>query len=370
MKRKLKSPFAGFRSFLKIAIGPVLLLVFSVPLFGAENPSPVFEKLHKLPPKEREKAVVEGAKKEGEVMWYLNWERDEAEKIIRAFKKKYPFVNVLIFRGGSGKVDDKLTTEYRAGRHLVDIILAGTSKMLPFKERGIIGRYLSSEVKHIRTGLFDKEGWWTGLATGPVVIGTNSQLVPSQEAPGNWSDLLSPKWRGKIGLDTEPDVMILGLLQAWGEEKTLAFIRGLAQNQPQLRGGHTLLVQLLAAGEFPVAAELYGYRVADFISKGAPIRMSYPNPTIYTVSPIMMARFPPHPHAAALFYDFLLSEEAQTTIGMDIGRTPARRGVKSRNPEFASVQESEKFLALDPWFIGTRTRDAQRWIKEIFLGRK
>ncbi|MBI2988012.1 MAG: extracellular solute-binding protein [Deltaproteobacteria bacterium] len=342
-------------------------LFFLCSLLQAQE-SPI-EKIRRLPPKEREARLIEGAKREGEVMWYGNWERDELEQLARSFKKKYPFINVSIFRGGSGKVEDKVVTEYRAGRYLVDILIAGTGKMLPFRERGIIAPYLSPEVANMHPALYDKEGWWASLASSPVVIGYNSDRITAQEAPKEWVDLLEPKWRGKIALDTEPDVMITGLLQAWGEEKTLKFLRALAQNQPQIRSGHTLLVQLLSAGEFPIAAEVYGYRMAQFIAKGAPIRMVYPKPTIFTTSPVMMAKNPPHPYTAALFYDSLLSEEGQTVVGIDIGRVPGRKQAKSRNPEFTKIQDSDRFLPLDPALVGKRTNDAQRWIKEIFLRR-
>lgn len=347
-----------------IVLGWMLLIPH--PLLAQESP---LEKIQRLPAKEREARLNEGARGEKEVMWYANWERDELEQLARGFKKKYPFMNVSIFRGGSGKVEDKVVTEYRAGKYLVDILLAGTGKMLPFKERGIIGAYLSPETANMHPGLYDKEGWWVSLATSPVVIGYNTSQVGSQVAPQDWPDLLEAKWRGKIGLDTEPDVMVTGLLQSWGDEKTLKFLRALAQNKPQIRSGHTLLVQLLSAGEFPIAAEIYGYRVAQFVAKEAPIRMVFPNPTIFTTSPIMMAKNPPHPYGAALFYDFLLSEEGQTIIGIDIGRVPARRRAKSRNPDFTKIQDSDRFLPLDPWLVGRRTKDAQRWIKEIFLRR-
>ena len=342
------------------------LFFLAASLHAQESP---IEKLRRLPPKERETRLIEGAKREGEVMWYGNWERDELDQLARSFKKKYPFINVSIFRGGSGKVEDKVVIEYRAGRYLVDILIAGTGKMLPFRERGIIAPYFSPETANMHPALYDKEGWWASLASSPVVIGFNTERLPAQEAPKDWPDLLEPKWKGKIGLDTEPDVMVTGLLQAWGEERTLKFMRALAQNQPQIRNGHTLLVQLLAAGEFPIAAEIYGYRVAQFIAKGAPIRMVYPKPTIFTTSPILMAKHPPHPYAAALLYDSLLSEEGQNVVGMDIGRVSGRKQAKSRNPEFAKLQESDHFLALDPGLVGRRTRDAQRWIKEIFLKR-
>jgi iron(III) transport system substrate-binding protein len=367
MTKRTSIPFRVLWPYLA---GLVLLLFPPPTLWGTEPLTTLPEKINKLPPVERERLLVEGAKREAEVMWYANWAGDELDKITRGFKKKYPFLNVLIFRGVSGKVEDKVTIEYRAGKHLVDILIAGTSKMFNFKEAGILGRYVSPEISRIPPRLYDKEGWWTSLATSPALIGSNTELVSDQEAPGEWRDLLQPRWKGKVGLDTEPDIMILGLLQAWGEEKTRQFTRALAQNRPQIRSGHTLLTQLLAAGEFPVAAELYGYRVAEFISKGAPLRMSYPNPTIFTLSPLMVASHPAHPYAAALLYDYLISDEGQTIIGVDIGRTPVRRGIKSRNPEFAQVQDSAKFLPLDPWLVGKRTNEVHQWIKEDLLLRK
>jgi iron(III) transport system substrate-binding protein len=348
----------------------ISLLYPLLTLWGAEAATALPEELNRISASEREALLVEGAKKEGEVMWYANWAGDELAKISQGFKKKYPFINLLIFRGVSGKVEDKVTTEYRAGKHIVDVILAGTSKMVPFRDAGIIGRYLSPQVTNLQPKLYDKDGWWVSLAMSPTVIGANTNLVPPQDTPKEWRDLLHAKWKGKIGLDTEPDIMILGMVQAWGEERTLEFIRALARNQPQIRSGHTLLAQLVAAGELPIGAELYGYRVAELIAKKAPMRMSYPNPSIFTLSPIMTAGSPPHPHAAALLCDFLLSEEGQTIIGMDIGRTPVRRGIPARNPEFIKVQESDAFLPLDPSLVGKKTGEVQRWIKEIFLVRK
>jgi len=348
----------------------VLLLCPWLAVRAAELSPGLPDGLNKLAAPEREKLLLEGAKKEGAVMWYANWAGDEVEKISQGFKKKYPFINVLVFRGVSGKVEDKITTEHRAGKHLADVVLAGTSKMTLFRDGGIIGRYLSPQVRALQPRLYDKDGWWVSLAMSPTVIGANTNLVSPQETPKEWRDLLDPKWKGKIGLDTEPDIMILGMVQAWGDERTLEFIRALARNQPQIRSGHTLLAQLVAAGELPVGAELYGYRVAELIAKKAPLRMSYPNPAIFTLSPIMTAALPPHPHAAALFYDFLLSEEGQTIIGMDIGRTPVRKGIPARNPEFVKVQESDAFLPLDPSLVGKKSNEAKRWIKDIFLARK
>ena len=90
------------------------LFFFTASLHAQESP---IEKLRRLPPKERETRLIEGAKREGEVMWYGNWERDELDQLARSFKKKYPFINVSIFRGGSGKVEDKVVIEYRAGKY-------------------------------------------------------------------------------------------------------------------------------------------------------------------------------------------------------------------------------------------------------------
>src|SRR5215472_6346908 len=111
----------------------------------------------------------------------------------------------------------------------------------------------------------DKEGYWTAGYHLVVVTGFNTKLVRKEEAPSSYEDLLNPRWKGKLVLDTQDADWFHTLLEYFGEEKGLSFMKRLAQLNPDVRTGHTLEAQLLAAGEYSVSPILYGYRVAQMV---------------------------------------------------------------------------------------------------------
>ena len=128
--------------------------------------------------------------------------------------------------------------------------------------------------------------------------------------------------------------------------------------------GRTAQSQLLAAGERPIAIVLSGHTVLDMKARGAPIDQVILDPYYAQANKLMLARHAPHPHAAALFYDWALSEEGQTII-TSFGRVIARKGVKQRFPELV---EKESFL-VDVDFIGPIMDQTGKEFSQIFLGR-
>jgi iron(III) transport system substrate-binding protein len=169
-----------------------------------------------------------------------------------------------------------------------------------------------------------------------AVIGYNSKLVAARDAPKDYPDLLSPTWKGHLTIDTEPSRALMGWLKAWGEERTRKYLEGLARNAITVTRGHTLQTQLLCAGEYKVGVELYLYTATQMKRAGCPIDIVYPNPT--TVASAQSWSVPvsaPHPHAAALLLDFLLSAEGAEVV-VEAGRIPARDGVK---PKFETLKQ-------------------------------
>lgn len=354
-----------------------LLFLILFPLFSLV-PAPAYlaelrgldQRLKSLSPDKRMDVLIESARKEREVVWYANWEVDQLRPLILGFERKYPYLHVSPFRAGGGKILDKVSTEYRAGKYLADVILDGSTKVLYYIENGITGVYQSPERKNLRKGFYDEKGYWMSIANSPMGIAYNVNLVPAESAPKSLQDLLQPRWKGKMAMDSNPDEMVLGLIKSWGDERAIKYLHNLAAQKLQIRRGYTLLAQLLAAGEFPIVVQAFAYRVAEMKLKGAPLGIAFPDPTVVTISPIQIAKHPPHPHAAALFIDYLLSEESQKTIA-SFGRLPARKGVKPLYPEFQEVLEREEGIAtLDPELVGRRVNDALRIIGEIFLGRR
>ncbi len=297
---------------------------------AASNSQTVLNELNRLSPADREKKLIEGAKKEGGVLVYSSENVTLLQRYEAAFAKRYPFVKPEYWRAGGDRVGTRVLTEWRAGKLQADLVGLAFDVANEIKGAGILARYLSPERKAYADAFKDAEGYFTPNHLIHAVIGYNSRLVSPREAPKDYPDLLSPFWKGSLTIDTEPSRALIGWLKAWGEEKTRKYLDGLARNGVMVTRGHTLQTQLLCAGEHKAAVELYLYTAAQMQRTGCPINIVYPKPTTVASAqswaiPIAASRL----HAAALFLDFVLSAEGAEVVA-DQGRIPARSGVKPR----------------------------------------
>jgi len=213
---------------------------------------------------------------------------------------------------------------------------------------GLVGRYDSPERAFYPESLRDKQGYWTPYDYNIAVIAYNSRLVPAADVPKKYEDFLDPKWKGNFALDQDPDKSIMGWLKTWGVERTRKYLQGISKNDLVVRKGHTLLTQLLCAGEFKAGIDLYAYRLADLKNtKGCPVEISYTDPTPAAPSPLVVAKKSPRPYAAALLMDYLLSEPAQKILA-EFGRLSARRGVRPIYPDLDTEAKGVRLLLLTP----------------------
>jgi ABC-type Fe3+ transport system substrate-binding protein len=253
--------------------------------------------------------TVGEAKKERTLVFYGTMSAPDMVRVVKAFESKYPFLKVETFRANSERVLNKFLTEARAGSYFADVINLDGINGWVLKEKGMLQPHKSAETEAFPEAFRDP----TGLLPCCIyaitnVIGYNTNLVPKQEAPKSFADLLQPKWRGQMGMDSDESEWFTGLISVWGKEKTVNYFKALAKQKLSLRRGHTLLAELTAAGEFPVAVNLFGYRVLELQKQGAP-----------------------HPNAGRLFIDYVFSQEGQELVA-SLGRTSVRPGVKIRHP--------------------------------------
>jgi iron(III) transport system substrate-binding protein len=274
--------------------------------------------------------LVEAAKKEGQLVYYTTMTLDQSKAVVDRFEKKYG-IKTTLFRTGGGPLLNKITTEARGGRFDWDIVVGRGEMVLPLMQRKLIAPYHSPESKMIDAQLVDKEGYWTAYYVNSYVLGWNTKLVKREDVPKTYEDLLNPKWKGgQISLDTEAYGMFEGLKGAWGKEKALAYFKRLAQQEPVLKRGNTERVQLTVAGEYPLIVA-YNQTIQRMTSRGAPIDWLALEPAVTQVNPVMIAAKAPHPNAARLFYDFILSKEGQEMLrGMQ--RIPVRKDVEPDPP--------------------------------------
>lgn len=331
---------------------------------ATETAGSVLAKLNKLPPERRQKTLVEKARAEGEVSFYSSLQAQQIDPFIQVFRKRYPFIKVNPYRVSGNRQVIKIQTEMNAGNHLFDVTNGSAEQAAAIKKIGAVDPYHSPQRDFFNVPNKDKDGYFTSLYTIPIVLGYNTNLVKRPDMPRTYEDLLQPKWKSNMFLDDEAYEWFAVLLKHMGREKGLQYMKSLAKQDLRMVRGRTAQSQLLSAGERPVAIVLSGHTVLDLKARGAPIEQVILDPYFAQANKLMLARHAPHPHAAALFIDWSLSEEGQSKI-TTFGRVVARKGVKQRFPE---LTEKESFL-VDVDFIGPILDQSGKEFSQIFLGR-
>ena len=305
-------------------------------------------------------SVVEGARREGKVVFYTVM--GESLQISQEFEKIYPFIKVEVLRATVYPLLNRILNEARAGMYRYDVVRQAAFPMNMLIQKGLVQPYLSPERKWYEKGWKDEKGYWTSTDDNYYVIGYNTTLIAKADAPGDWEDLLAPKWRAKIGMDSDNHVLYGGLEQRWGREKASAFFKKLAQQEIQFRKGNTLVAQLIAAGEFSLGF-VYAHRVELMKSQGAPIDwVPTMNPIVNTIGPLALGAKPEHPNAGKLLIDFALSKEGQRLV-QALYRIPSRSDLEPRTPNLS--RQHLHLLPLPP-SLADRNEDWLRTFRSIF----
>jgi iron(III) transport system substrate-binding protein len=156
---------------------------------------------------------------------------------------------------------------------------------------------------------------WVGSTLDIFVQAYNTNKVKKEELPKSYQDLLDPKWKGRLGIEGEDQHWFALLVQELGQEKGTKLFKDIVDaNGISVRKGHSLLANLVASGEVPLGLTLYNYAPEQLKQKGAPIQSFIIPPAIAQFRAVGLLKKAPHPHAAMLWYDFMLSEEGQQIL--------------------------------------------------------
>lgn len=304
--------------------------------------------------------LIEAAKKEGEVVFYASMNITEANALIKSFEQKYPFLDVKLNRTGSEKILTKVLTEARAGKRFADAIQTLEFSMHTFMKRGVLARHLPAQ-DHVFPDSFKEKGYWTTVYYNPYVVAYNTETVGESIRPKTYGDLLDPRWKGKMMMEGTKVDWFAGLLQIMGQEKGLAFMRALAKQEITRQRGHTVIAQLVAAGEAALDINIPTSTVGRLSKRGAPIDWVAPGPVPGVMVGVGLASHAPHPHAARLFIEHMLSLESQKRL-REFGRMVARSELSS---EQAGEMRGIEIVPVDPALADDINRYADL-LHEIF----
>lgn len=321
--------------------------------------------LQSLPQTQRKATLEEGARKEGEVVWYTSMSLTDFPKIVGAFEKTAPYVKVRTNRLAQSSIMPKIDTEARAGRSLVDVVASAPMEMWELKQKGHSASYLSPELKAFPAGSFDPQGYWSSTEVTPLVLAFNTGLVRSDEAPRSYQDLLLPKWRGKMNFGSDEYAWYSVMLDGMGKAKGLEFMKALARQQLHIPGGSSIMrLQLMLAGESAIAIAARGRRATEYKEKGAPIDYRLLDPYPGEPNGLALMRRAAHPHASILFIDWMLSQEGQTVLAQQVPRITLRRGI-NQIPRHQELSKKE-FVFVNPASIGPNLNELIASYQQIF----
>jgi iron(III) transport system substrate-binding protein len=257
---------------------------------------------------DREQRLIEGAKREAVLTLYSNAPTEDNAALLGAFAKKYG-IKVNLWRASSEEIRQRALAEAKAQRYEVDFILNNGPALEALRQERMLREVSSPYFADLMLGAVPSHREWAGFCVNVLVQAYNTGLVKKEELPKSYQDLADPKWKGRLGIEVDDFDWFAGLIEGLGEVDGIKLFRDVAAiNGFSVRKGHTLLANLVAAGEIPLALTVFNYTAEQLRRKGAPVNWFTLAPLVAMPNGISVANAAPHPHAAVLFLDFMLSD--------------------------------------------------------------
>jgi iron(III) transport system substrate-binding protein len=282
--------------------------------------------------RDRQQRLEEGARREGGVLdIYTSLTVEDMGALNTAFEAKYG-IRIKMWRASSEKVLQRVVAEARAGRYEVDIIETNSPPLESLHREGLLQAVRSPVHANLIPVALPSHREWAGSRLNVFVQAYNTNAIRKQDLPKSYADLLDPKWKGKLGVEASDEDWFAAVVTALGERSGVELFRGIvATNGISVRRGHTLLTNLVASGEVPLALTVYNFTAEQTRRKGAPFGWFVIPPAVARANGLALAKHAQHPNAALLYYDFILGEDGQRML-VERGFQPANRNLEGPLP--------------------------------------
>jgi iron(III) transport system substrate-binding protein len=288
---------------------------------------------------DRSERLIAKAREEGTLTLYTSMATTESGPLGLAFEKKYG-VKVQVWRALSENVLQRALTEARGGRRSMDVVETNAPEVEALAREGVAAQFNTSHLADLPPWAVPAHRRWFGDRANLWVVGYNTDKVKREELPAALEGFADTRWKGRLALEATDSDWMYGVVSFMGEARGLEFFRRLAALKPEMRKGHVLVAQLVAAGELPLCLTIYSGNADSIKAKGGPIDWAAVEPLVGRPQAIALAANAPHPNAALLFADFVLSPEGQKLLG-ELGRVPSSRTQKT-------LLDQYKYVMVDP----------------------
>jgi len=319
----------------------------------------------------REKILIEGAKKEGKVSFYTGLIVDQVVRPVKdAFEKEYPFLQVEFFRANADRLAQRVLAEHQAKRYEVDVA-SGSAAATMLQRAGLMQRFYSPPIAEYPRELKDPNGFWGSTNVYFMTLGYNTRNVKAAELPKSYEDLLNPRWKGQMMWSTSrgsgAPQFIGNIFITMGQEAGKAYLQKLKQqNIAKSTASARQILDLVIAGEYPLAIQIFNHHAYISKAAGAPVEWHPLEPVTATINSIGLVKTAPHPHASMLFLDFVLSRKGQRVF-QAANYLPAHPDVPALQADLKPGTRFKKANYLSPELLYDKSNEWADYFEKEFL---
>ena len=301
----------------------VVLVLAIAPASFAVEPTPGILAVASYQGADRTERLIGAAKKEGELMLYSSLTQDDQLKLVADFKRRYG-VTVKFWRGSQAHILQRVLSETRGGRFEFDVLETNAPQIEVLAREKLLQKMNSPFTEQeLLPEVMPAHGEWAPDRLNLLVYAYNTHLVKPADVPRSWQDLLDPKWKRRIGMESTNVEWFAALVESMGEKPGLDLFLRLGDNGVAVRTGHNHSAVLVAAGEIPLMLGIYSHDAERMKAKAAPVNWFVLPPAVVLPSAVAVSRRAPHPSAAALFYDYMLTDGQR--FYTEVHRVPANK---------------------------------------------
>ena len=273
--------------------------------------------------------LLEAAKKEGTLTVYSSTNEQEGLVLFKLFESATG-IKVQYVRAADSVLSSRMVIEARGGKPSFDIVHMTATNRLPPQ---ILAQYEPPEAKHISPDARDPDRRWWGVYAVYNTPAYNTKMVKAGEIPKSYEEMAKLKHlKGKVAIDGTDAEWLRGLTIHYGEKKGLQIARDLKTNlDPILTVGHLALSRSVGSGEYALSLNNYTNLDVNVKLGGAAIEVFALDPVTQFFGTVGVNAKAPHPNAARLAANFMLSQEMQQ-LYTKFGRPPTRNDVKTSPP--------------------------------------
>ncbi len=305
--------------------------------------------------------LIEGAKKEGVVSIYGSSVTEDMKPVSDAFKARYG-IDFQYWRASSENLVQRTVAETRAGRCLVDGFATVAAELEALHREKLLQAVKTPLTAELMPLALRPHGEWVASRLNIFSAAYNTNLVKKDEVPKSYEDLKHPRWKGRLAVEADDGDWFATVVSKMGRDRGVALFRDIVRtNGVSARKGHTLLSNLVVAGEIPLALTVYSYKPEQQKREGAPIEPLYLAPVVALAYGPAVAKCAPHPHAAVLFNEFMLGEAQQIF---------AKRDMAVTNPKIQSMPPGLEVTVIDPAdMLDNRPKWDELWASTVIKPR-